>query len=196
MIITNIPPGLTTTVQLYVRGANNAIGSAVGAPISGSSSGTAYTYNLGANATGDFWCQLSGVSVPDGAHFPVRDDVAYPTLPWSVIDATVRTIPPTPDPITGMCNLLVATTTEGCRVWATLGDANNASDNVLIAQQVVSATTNSSGNATLVLIQYGQFTTGGTYRIRVADSNRVITYNALVRMPNTTSANLEDLTSL
>lgn len=86
MILKNIPPSLTTTVQLYVRGTNNAIGSAVGSPITGTSSGTTYTYSLGAYVTGDYWCVLTGVSDPVGSAFPVRDDVAYPWSTWEQVE--------------------------------------------------------------------------------------------------------------
>jgi hypothetical protein len=197
MILRNIPPGLTTTIQLKTRTVgSDTPGSNVGSPISGTSSGTTYTYSLGAYATGDYWCVLSGVSTPAASAFPVRDDVAY-FVPWSIVEATVRATPPTPDPITGMCNLLVSTTGgAGSRVWAKLADTNNTADQILIGQQVVEDTTDEDGNATLVLIQSGQFTAGGNYRIRVADTARNITNNVLVRMPNTSSANLEDLTPL
>ena len=197
MILRNIPPGLTTSIQLKARTVgSDTPGSNVGSPITGTSSGSTYTYALGSYATGDYWAVLSGVSDPVGSAFPVRDDVAY-FISWAVIEATISAIPTTPSPITGMCNLLVSTTNgAGSRVWAKLADTNNTADQVLVGQQVVQSTTNSSGNATLVLIQYGQFTTGGNYRIRVADTSRNITHNVLVRMPNTSSANLEDLTPL
>jgi len=198
MILYNIPPGLTTTIQLKARTVgSDTPGSNVGSPITGTSSGSTYTYALGAYVTGDYWAVLSGVSNPAASAFPVRDDKAYPGVPWSIVDATVLATPTIPSPITGMCNLLVSTNNgAGSRVWAKLADSNNTADQVLVGQQVVEATTNSSGNATLVLIQYGQFTAGGSYRIRVANSNRVISNNVLVRMPNTSSANLEDLTPL
>lgn len=197
MILRNIPPGLTTTIQLKTRTVgSDTPGSNVGSPITGTSSGSTYTYALGNYATGDYWAVLSGVSDPVGSAFPVRDDVAY-FIPWAVIDATVSATPTTPSPITGMCNLLVSTTNgAGSRVWAKLADTNNTADQILVGQQVVEDTTDADGNATLVLIRYGQFTAGGTYRIRVANSDRVISNNVLVRMPNTASANLEDLTPL
>lgn len=197
MILKNIPPGYTTNVQLYVRNADNTVGATVGGLINGTSSGSTYTYDLGSYASGDYFAQLKGVSSPNADAFPVRDNVAYPTFTWSIVDATVTATPTTPSPISGMCNLLVSTTGgAGSRVWAKLADTNNTADQILVGQQVVEDTTDSDGNATLVLIRYGQFTTGGTYRIRVADSSRVISNNVLVRMPNTASANLEDLTPL
>lgn len=197
MKLVNLPPGLSPTLQLYARNSDNTVGSAVGTSINGTAGAvsTEYNFELSSRGSGDWYAVLSGVSNPDGGAFPVRDDVAY-FIPWAVIDATIRSNPPTPDPISGMCNLLISTTQSGCRVWAKLADDNNTADQVLVSQQVVEDTTDQDGNATLVLIQYGQFTAGGNYRIRVADSSRFITNNVLVRMPDTSSANLEDLTPL
>lgn len=192
-----LPSGLSTTVQFYTVSDAYTIGAAIGDERNGSASGNTYTYDPEELTAGDYWCQLLISGVGTGVYFPVRDNVAYPWTPWSIIEATVLATPPTPDPITGMCNLLVSTTGgAGSRVWAKLADTNNTADQVLVGQQVVEDTTDSDGNATLVLIQYGQFTAGGTYRIRVADSSRVISNNVLVRMPDTSSANLEDLTPL
>lgn len=196
MILYNIPPGLNASVTLYVRNSDDTVGDVV-ETYNGTSSGTTYTFDIQVHASGDYFAQLNGVSDPAASAFPVRDDVAYPGVPWSIVDATITATPTTPDPITGMCNLLVSTTNgAGGRVWAKLADANNTADQVLVGQQVVEDTTDSDGNATLILIQYGQFTAGGNYRIRVADTARNITHNVLVRMPNTSSANLEDLTPL
>ena len=90
MILTNIPPSLTTTIQLYVRNSDNTVGSAVGSPISGSSSGSTYTYSLGSYVSGDYFAILSGVSDPVGSAFPVRDDVAY-FIPWELLDMITLT---------------------------------------------------------------------------------------------------------
>jgi hypothetical protein len=86
MILYNIPPGLTTTIQLYVRNSDNTVGSAVGSTISGTSSGSTYTYTLGSYASGDYFAILTGVSDPVGSAFPVRDDVAFDNLTWSQLD--------------------------------------------------------------------------------------------------------------
>ena len=91
MILTNIPPGLTTSVQLYVRTVgSDTPGAAVGSAISGTSSGATYTYALGAYVAGDYWAVLTGVSSPVGSAFPVRDDVAY-FLPWETLDMITLT---------------------------------------------------------------------------------------------------------
>jgi hypothetical protein len=90
MILYNIPPGLTTTIQLKARTVgSDTPGSNVGTPISGSSSGSTYTYSLGSYATGDYWAVLSGVSDPAGSAFPVRDDKAYPYSRWETIVNTL-----------------------------------------------------------------------------------------------------------
>ena len=200
MILESIPPDLPApNVDLYavvIVAGEYTIGDFV-ENYNGTGAGTTYTFDLQANSSGDFWCVLNGVSDPAASAFPVRDDVAYPGIPWSIIEATITATPTVPSPITGMCNLLVSTTNgAGSRVWAKLAEVNNTADQVLVGQQVAEDTTDADGNATLVLIQYGQFTAGGNYRIRVADTARNITHNVLVRMPNTSSANLEDLTPL
>jgi hypothetical protein len=46
-------------------------------------SATIYTATV---ATGDYDVQLSGISTPDGARFPMRDGVAYPGLTWEEVD--------------------------------------------------------------------------------------------------------------
>ncbi len=85
MELYNIPPGLTTTVTLYVHNNDNTVGSLVDT-FDGTSSGTTYTYNLEVNNIGDFYCVLTGVSNPVASAFPVRDDVAYPYLTWELLD--------------------------------------------------------------------------------------------------------------
>lgn len=195
MILT-LPPGVTATIQLKTRTiGSDTPGADVGSPIVGSASGVTYTFALGDYATGDYWCQLSGVSSPAAGPFPVRDDVAY-FIPWRTIDSTIVAVPSLPIPIAGLCQLLVATNEPGCRAWAVLASDNNAVDGTLVSQQVTEDITDESGNATLTLIQYGQFTDGGRYRVRVASAGRVISSNVLVVMPNTTTANLAELTPI
>ncbi len=194
-----LPASLSVYVNMYAVGSapTYAVGAQAGDDYFATASGNTYTFDLESQTAGDWWCQLFIGGTGTGVYFPVRDDVAYPWTPWEVIEATVLATPTTPSPITGMCNLLVSTTGgAGSRVWAKLADTNNTADQVLVGQQVVEDTTDADGNATLVLIRYGQFTAGGTYRIRVANSSRVISNNVLVRMPDTASANLEDLTPL
>ena len=90
MILRNIPPGLTTSIQLKARTVgSDTPGSNVGSPITGTSSGSTYTYAFGAYATGDYWAVLSGVSDPVGSAFPVRDDVGYPYDRWETIVNTL-----------------------------------------------------------------------------------------------------------
>lgn len=179
------PPKL----QLY---ANNAgvIGSSVGSPISGvvTSELSVWTFDVTSVAVGNYFAQIEDVSDPAAAPYQVRktSTAFYESESNDAIE---------PNPIIGLCNLLVATTTAGARVWAKLAEQNNTVDDVLVDDQVLETTTDEDGNATLVLIQYGQFTAGGSYRIRVANGRDIAT-NVLVRMPNAGSANIADLVPL
>jgi hypothetical protein len=89
MILQNIPPGLTTTITLYVRNSDNTVGSVV-ETYDGTSSGSTYTFNLEGYSSGDYYAVLGGVGDPVGAAFPVRDDVAY-FMPWELLDMITLT---------------------------------------------------------------------------------------------------------
>ena len=206
MIIKDIPPGLSPTVQLYnvvLTGSTYSVGSAVGSPISGTAGAvtTEYTFPLGTRATGDFYAVVSGVSDPVAAAFPVRDDIGYPTLPWAVVAATITATPPTPDPITGLCSLLFSIVDgSGSPVYkascyAQL-DVNSTYDGGLVASTVYSAQTDADGHATLVTIRDNQFTAGGIYTLRATDRQGLLLWTKRVRIPNTASANAEDLTAV
>jgi len=206
MILRNIPPGLSPTIQLYnvvLTGTTYSVGSAVGSPISGTAGAvsTEYNFPLSSRATGDWYAVLSGVSNPSAAAFPVRDDVGFPTLPWSVVAATIVAVPPTPSPITGLCNLLFSIVDgSGSPVlkascYAQL-DSNSTYDGGLVASTVYSAQTNASGLATLVLIRNGQFTAGGIYTLRATDRQGLLLWTKRVRIPDTSSANAEDITAV
>ena len=90
MILYNIPPGLTTSIELYVRNSDNTVGSIV-ETYNGTGSGSTYTFDIQTESTGDYFGVLSGVSDPVGAAFPVRDDVGYPTLTWGILDLITLT---------------------------------------------------------------------------------------------------------
>lgn len=81
-----LPPGYTAVIQLKTRTVGSATpGANVGSPITGTAVGSAYTFDLGAYETGDYWGQLTGVSDPAAGPFPVRDDVAY-FMTWELLD--------------------------------------------------------------------------------------------------------------
>lgn len=192
-----LPPGKTATIQLYAR----IGGAAVGSPIAGVpdvGNPALYRFALGANSTGDFDVQLLGVSNPNGLPFPMRDGIAYFGIPWTIIDATIVVPPVIPAPIAGLCNVLVSATLNGVSVAGAkasyhLEDQNNTVDGYLVSRAIENRTTDNAGNCTLTLIQNGQFTRGGTYRIRVADPTGKMLFDRRVTAPNTPTANAEDL---
>ena len=200
MILRNIPPGLTTTVSLYVRNSDDSVGDFVEV-YNGTGSGSTYTYDIQDHGSGDYFGVLGGVSDPAGSAFPVRDDVAYPGIPWSIVDATITATPPTPDPITGLCSLLFSIVDgSGSPVYkascyAQL-DVNSTYDGGLVASTVYSAQTDADGHATLVTIRDNQFTAGGIYTLRATDRQGLLLWTKRVRIPNTASANAEDLTAV
>lgn len=198
-----LPPSYTTTVQLYAR----AGGAAVGSPVSGVPDGgdpTLYVFGFGSIAIGDYDCQLSGVSIPDGPTFPMRvtsTTVYYIGDNWAVIDATiVAGTVVTPSGTASMCNVLCvarrgATALSEAKVVAQLEAQDNAIDDVVISRHPITQTTDINGEATLELVRYVRFTKGGAYRLRMFDGTRII-YDELLQIPNTSSANLEDCVSV
>lgn len=82
-----LPPNRTPVIQLYAR----IGGAAVGSPIT-LVEGAASIYT-GTVPTGDYNIQLSGITTPNGLPFPLRDGIAYPGIPWTIIDATIL-VPP------------------------------------------------------------------------------------------------------
>ena len=75
-----LPPSRTAVIQLYAR----VGGAAVGSPITMTEgSATIYTATV---ASGDYDVQLSGISTPDGARFPMHNGTAYPGLTWEEVD--------------------------------------------------------------------------------------------------------------
>lgn len=196
-----LPPGYTTEVQLYAR----VGGAAVGSPVAGVPDGgdpSLYVFALGTPAIGDYDIQLSGVSTPNGPRIPMRVTATtqyYLADHWYILDATVVAgvvIPPSGSG--GMCNVLFviragATPLENATITAFLEDRNNTIDNVIISRGVITDVTDVSGMVTLELIRFVTFTSGGIYRIQVTDENGKIILKRRVKVPNTSSANMEDL---
>lgn len=81
MTISNLAPGRTAVLQLYTRGTDTTVGSA----ITGSGSGATYTF--ADVPSGDYDGLLSGFTTPNAARFPIRNAVAYPDVPWTFIDS-------------------------------------------------------------------------------------------------------------
>jgi hypothetical protein len=80
LTLTNLAPGRTASIQLYVRETLTAVGS----PITGTSIG--YTYSFANVPDGEYDCVLIGFTDPVGDPFPVRDGLAYIGLNWSIVD--------------------------------------------------------------------------------------------------------------
>jgi hypothetical protein len=108
-------------------------------------------------------------------------------------------IAPTPPALfTGLCNVQFSVIHLGmpvpnASVVATLEEENPTVDNYLISRQVTSGVTDANGNCVLTMVQFGQFTRGGVYRIKVADPLGRTIHDRRVKIPSTATANAEDL---
>jgi hypothetical protein len=103
-----------------------------------------------------------------------------------------------PPPFAGLCSVLfsvihLGNAVQNASVVATLEDENPTVDNFLISRQVTSGLTDATGNCVLTMVQYSQFTRGGVYRIKVADSSGKILHDRKVKVPTSSTANAEDL---
>lgn len=196
-----LPPGKTATIQLYSRSVgSDTPGGSVDAPIPGvpGSNPTVYSFDLGIYDEGDFWGQLSGVSNPNGLHFPIREGVAYIGFTWAEVDVIAPIAPTAPPALTGLCNVMVSVTFNGepvvgGAVHCHLDEKNNTTNGYLASRAIETGVTDSSGNCILTLIQIGQFTRGGIYRLKAYDADGKLLHDRRVTIPNTSSANAEDL---
>ena len=192
-----IVPDISPAIQLYGR----VSGLAVGTAIPGVADPVAtHLYSFTVNPPGDYEFQLTGVSTTNGSRVPLRvtATAAYAASEWWEIETAIAAAPVIPSAITGLCNLLIAVThngdsVPGATVTATLQEGSNTVDGYLAARTAEIATTGPDGTCVLTLIQGTQFTRGGTYRIQVSDRRGMTLHDRYVRMPNTGSANLEDL---
>lgn len=122
-----------------------------------------------------------------------------------VVNQNVSTIysgniiaPTPPAPFAGLCNVQFSVIHLGlpvanATVVALLEDENPTVNNYLVSRQITSGSTDLNGNCVLTLVQYAQFTRGGVYRIRVADSQGKTIHDRRVTIPSTSTANAEDL---
>jgi hypothetical protein len=193
LILTNLAPGRTSSIQLYQRGTNTAVGS----PIAGTSS--IYDYIFPSIPLGDFDYSLIGFTALPGSRRAIRSTsiYVYEAANWWEIDTSISNgVPIVPSPITGLCNVTVAVTANGTPVvgavaTAVLDSKINTVDQYLVSRAIASATTNSEGLCILRLIQFGQFTEGGKYRIRVSDQDGKSLYDKTLAIPNLSATNLE-----
>lgn len=192
-----IAPGYTATLQPSIRG-----GAPVGSPISPTVVDTVYTFDLSSLANGDYDMQLSGNWEKSGQKFPCRLNATEARVAdyWWELEANqpIIEIPTLPPPITGLCDVVVAITFNGDavvggRATCTLEGQNNTVSGYLVSRAVESGTTNSSGICILRLIQFGQFTRGGLYRLKTYDAEGKLLHDRRVKIPNTPNANAEAL---
>lgn len=188
----NKAPGRTAAIQRYTKGTETAVGS----PVPGVNTGYSYAFDW--PFPGDWDCVLLGFVDPAPSPFPVREAVSYDGLPWSVIDAFVYAVPVIPVPIAGLCNVLVSASFNGAAiahatVQCHLEDKNNTVDGFLMSKAVESGCTDSAGNCILTLVQFGEFTRGGVYRLRVYDPDGKLIHDRRVKITNASTANAEDL---
>lgn len=190
-------PQVTPSIQLYGRVSGLAVGAAIPGVVDPVAT---HLYSFNVNPPGDYEFKLTGVSTTNGSRVPLRVTAlqAYAAAEWWEIETAIASSPIIPSAITGLCNLLIAVThngdsVPGATVTATLQDGSNTVDGYLAARTSDVATTGNDGTCVLTLIQGGQFTRGGNYRIQVADRRGMTLHDRVVRMPNAGSANLEDL---
>jgi hypothetical protein len=103
-----------------------------------------------------------------------------------------------PAPFAGLCNVLfsvihLGNPVENASVTACLEHENPTVDNYLISRQVTHGTTDANGNCVLTMVRFAQFTRGGVYRIKVADSLGRTIHDRKVKVPDQSTANAEDL---
>lgn len=201
-LIAGLSPAPTVQRYAYTSG-SETVGAIVGSAVTGVVDGTyasVWNFDVTAWAVGDYWVLVGGVSTPNARPVPVRVNAlgAFYEASWAVMDVAHAAAVVYPSAITGLCHVLFAVTfngdaVAGATVTATLEDDNNTTNGLLAARTVESGTTDASGNCILTLIQFAQFTRGGNYRIRVADTNRKLLTDRLVVIPATSTANAEDL---
>lgn len=195
-LVLKLAPGYTATLQPSARG-----GAAVGSPLSPTLSGSTYTWDLSSLPAGDYDMQLSGNWEQNGSPFPCRITATAVYIAdywWEIETAVTAGIPNAPAQITGLCNVLVAVTFNGQPVvngvvHCFLDSKNNTVDAYLVSRAIMSGVTNSLGYCTLTLIQFGQFTRGGIYRLRAWDAGGKSLQDRRVTVPNTSSATADDL---
>jgi len=87
-------PGITPTLQRYVRGAGDTVGASTGSPITGTVHATytnVWEFDFTGVTIGDYWGLISGVSTPSGPPFPVRVDATDVTASLSWLDLDLIT---------------------------------------------------------------------------------------------------------
>jgi uncharacterized GH25 family protein len=82
---------------------------------------------------------------------------------------------------------------QNATVTISLEDANSSTVDMLVSRQQLQGVTDSNGTCVLNMIQYGQFTRGGIYRIQIADQNGRLIHNRRVKVPSVSSCKAVEL---
>lgn len=112
---------------------------------------------------------------------------------------TLTAASPTLPDIDGLCDVTALVigsdgeAIEGAHVSAELQIPTPLMDVYLISRTKVTDTTDSDGAATLRLIRYVTFDSGGTYRIRVSDSSGKQIYDQVVKVPDQDTCTFDEL---
>lgn len=195
LVLTDLAPGRTATLQLYVRGTNTTSGSL----ITGTSSGTTYSF-VGVPATGDYDGLLSGFTTPNGARFPIRNAVGYVEDNWTVVDATVYVPPIAAAPSTpNTCSVTIRATQAGdekqVRVLiVSLGSTGRLGERAFV-NRTIDENTDAAG---LLVVELPWSSTPGVgkYRVRLLDleTNEVL-HDRVCTVPDEDILDYEDLPS-
>ena len=195
--LTVVPPTGARSVAITVRDTDNV--AIQGATVRLERAG--YAYTLTTNASG-----LVTFSVDDATYTVTITAGGFSFTPVSLVVAAnvTQTYQMTsialiqPPAFAGLCNVLFSVIHLGqalanASVNAILEDENPTVNNYLISRQVTSGLTDVNGNCVLTMVQYSQFTRGGVYRIKVADSLGRVIHDRKVTVPTSSTANAEDL---
>jgi len=192
VVINDLAPGRTAVLQLYARGTNTTVGSA----ITGTSIGATYSFS-GVPSPGDYDAQLSGFTTPNGARFPIRDGVAYPGIPWTIVDATVYTPPISAPPSTpNVCRVTIRSSKAGgalkTRVVIESGSTGRTLERAFVK---IAANTETDAAGLLVVDLPWSSTPGvGKYRFRLIDiESGEVLHDRSCWVPDLVNANYEDL---
>ena len=192
VVITNLAPGRTAVLQLYERGTNTTVGSA----ITGTSSGSTYSF-AGVTSPADYDAILSGFTTPNGARFPIRDGIAYPGIPWTIVDATIYTPPVPAEPSTpNVCRVTIRSSKAGgelkTRVVIESGSTGRTLERAFVK---VAANTETDAAGLLVVDLPWSSTVGvGKYRFRLIDiDSGEVLHDRSCWVPDSATANYEDL---
>jgi hypothetical protein len=187
LVLRDLAPGRTATLQLYVRGTNTTSGSL----ITGTSVGTTYSF-VGVPATGDYDGQISGFTTPDGDRFPIRNAIGYPGVEWSVVEE-IEPLPTVPNTCEITLRASRAGTQKQVRVRiVSLGSSGRLAERAFVNLAIDQDT---DTNGLLIFRLPWSSTPGvGRYRVRLLDleTNEVL-HDRVCTVPDEDTLEYEDL---